>query len=152
MSIARHGNMSRLAGRKLLSAIGYVRSKNERRRFNYVRLAILLKRERKRHGPEEDVSAVSRTASDNAQAWRPDALCGHAGTYGDPVANPTGVGRWTSCPTRWLQPAISHGQRHRRLQPEVLGVGRGYLAVRPVDHTHVERHRRTSRAVVHRGQ
>jgi len=41
---------------------------NERRRFGYRRLAILLRRERRGYELEEGVSVVSRGAGDGAQA------------------------------------------------------------------------------------
>jgi len=51
-----------------------------------------------------------------------------------------------------LRPAVPYAERHRRLQPGVPGVHRGYLFVGPAGRSRAGRHRRTSRAAVHGGQ
>jgi hypothetical protein len=57
---------------------------NQRRRFDYRRLAIVLKREGKRHEPEEGLPAVTRGAVDSAQTWWSQARAWDAGADSDP--------------------------------------------------------------------
>ncbi|MBA3896177.1 MAG: transposase [Sphingomonadaceae bacterium] len=125
---------------------------NERRRFGYRRLAILLRREgkgmnlkkvyrlyleerltvRKRGGRKRALGTQAPMAllQEPNQRWSLDNALGHVG----------------------LRPAVPHAQRDRRLQPGMSCLYRRYLAVRSAGRSRVECHRRTSRAAVHSGQ
>ena len=91
---------------------------NERRRFGYRRLAVLLRfRQKQGHEPDEGVPAVSRGAAGSAQVRRPQTSIGNTGTDGDPAgAQPPLIARpFDTLRTGFASDALACGRRFRLL-------------------------------------
>ena len=103
----------------------------ERRRFGYRRLHVLLRREGHRREPQETLPALSGGEAGRAQAWRPEAGDRHAGAD----AGPDGANeRWS---LDFVSDQLTDGRRFRILAVvddctrECLATRRRYLAVGP---------------------
>ena len=124
---------------------------NERRRFGYRRLAILLKRE----GKSMNLKKVYRLYRENGWRCAGVAVASVRSALGHrwrSRRNPTSAGRSTSYRMHWPAAGASRAQRHRRLQSRMPGVYRRHLVVGPACRPRTHRHRRTSRAAVHGGR
>jgi transposase InsO family protein len=132
---------------------------NERRRFGYRRLAILLRRESK----GMNLKTVYRLYCEERLTVRKRGGRKRGGRKRGGRKRPLGTRAPMALPQEpnqsWsldfvsdatgLRPAVPYAERHRRLRPGVPRVHLGYLAVRSARRPRSERHRRTSRAAVY---